>query len=133
MKKFKVFGMFSLLIMVMLFSCESNRGQYRKSPHERIKHSVDSVTLLPSAQEREIVKIHFQKRKTVKDFETYDEFVQYDINRLKKPVILIGKHESMGLYGIVIKDANDSIRTYGNVSSLANCIGESRQVGDTIK
>jgi len=74
-----------------------------------------------------------QKYKTINDFTSYDDFVVYDINRLKKPVILIGKSKTMGLYGIVLIDGNDSIRRYDNMSSLANAIGESRQVGDTIK
>jgi len=64
--------------------------------------------------------------------ETYNEFVQKDINKLKLPIVLIGKGKSMGLYYIVIKDSTGSIRAYGNLSSIANAIGESRSVGDTI-
>lgn len=114
MKKYKVFGIFSLLIMMLLISCENNR--HRNSPHEQIKQSV--------------VKPMY---KTKDDFKSYDGFVIHDLNRLKSPVILIGKYAAMGSYSIVVIDANDSIRTYGNLSTTANCIGESRLVGDTIK
>jgi len=68
-----------------------------------------------------------------KGYESYDDYVIHDINTLKSPVILIGKSCSMSMWGITVKDGKDSIRHYGNASSLANNIGESRNIGDTIK
>ena len=68
-----------------------------------------------------------------KGFENYDAYVEHDINSLKSPVILIGRQCSMSMWSITVKDGMDSIRHYGNMSSLANDIGESRQIGDTIK
>lgn len=55
------------------------------------------------------------------------------LNAMKSPVILIGKDMSFGCYSVTVRDGNGNIQCFGNISTLANCIGESNQVGDTIK
>jgi len=66
-------------------------------------------------------------------YEDYTDFTEKDFSKLKSPVILIGKSESMGQYNIVVKDSCGTIRAYGNQSFMANGIGESRAIGDTLK
>ncbi len=63
----------------------------------------------------------------------YDKYVDSVINALKPPVILIAKEKSFGMYGIVVIDSNKRIVTFGDLSSMANKIGASRNIGDTIK
>lgn len=62
----------------------------------------------------------------------YTEKSESQINALTPPVILIAKSKSFGLYGITVIDSNGKLLTVGNVSSLANNIGESRSIGDTL-
>lgn len=64
---------------------------------------------------------------------SYSEISQDQINALKSPVILIGKDKSFGCWGITVKDSTGYILHIGNMSSLANDIGATRAVGDTIK
>ena len=66
-------------------------------------------------------------------YEDYTDYTQQDFSKLKSPVILIGKSESMGNYNITVKDSIGTIRAYGNRSFMANSIGESRTIGDTLK
>jgi len=66
-------------------------------------------------------------------YSDYTHYTVAHINSLTSPVILIGKEKNMGLYNITIKDSNNIIATYGNMSTFANNIGASRQIGDTIK
>lgn len=63
----------------------------------------------------------------------YTDYTVADFNKLKHPVVLIGKNKSLGEYSIVVKDVNDTIRYYGNLSSMASAIGYSHNVGDTLK
>jgi len=64
---------------------------------------------------------------------TYTDISVKEINNLKAPVILIGKSKNLNLYNVLLKDANDSILYIGNMSLVANIIGESYKIGDTIK
>lgn len=66
-------------------------------------------------------------------YDSYNDYVENDINKLEQPVILIGKRKSLGQFSIVVKDANDSIVSYGNASYLASSIGATRNIGDTIR
>lgn len=75
----------------------------------------------------------FQSRWEKMGYANYTEYTVADFNKLKHPVILIGKTKDLGDYSIVVKDANDTIRYYGNVSKMASAFGYSHNVGDTIK
>lgn len=55
------------------------------------------------------------------------------LNQLKSPVILFAVHDSWAGYSIVVRDGDGKFVTIGNMSSLANAIGQSRHIGDTIK
>jgi len=68
-----------------------------------------------------------------KGYDNYTLYTEHVLNTLKQPVILIAKDKSMGCYGIVVKDANDSVVIFGNMSSLADRIGASMSIGDTIR
>lgn len=52
---------------------------------------------------------------------------------LKSPVLLIGKAQVLDSWTITVQDANGEIITFGFNITLANNIGASRSVGDTIK
>ncbi len=67
------------------------------------------------------------------DLFNYNEQVHKSINNLESPVILIGKRPSSHSYGITVRDANGVIMSYGNMSIFANHIGESMNIGDTIR
>lgn len=55
-------------------------------------------------------------------------------NTLKKPVILIGKTKISDIfYDIVVKDSNNTFETFTSDCTLANVIGSSKKVGDTLK
>jgi len=62
----------------------------------------------------------------------YTTYTVAVMNELNPPIVLIGKSSSLGSYGITLKDGNDSIVTFGNMSTLANNIGDGYNVGDTI-
>ena len=66
-------------------------------------------------------------------YEDYTDYTQQDLSKLKSPVILIGKVKTLGLYSITVKDSAGVIRSYGNLSIVACTIGESKNIGDTIK
>lgn len=51
----------------------------------------------------------------------------------KSPVILVGKDKSLGCYGITVKTGDGQFITIGNLVGTANTIGNSREIGDTIK
>lgn len=68
-------------------------------------------------------------KEKVKD---YTEQTIREFNNLKPPIILIAKSKSMGLYGVTVKDATNKIYWIGNFSSLANHIGDSHEIGDTL-
>ena len=65
-----------------------------------------------------------------KDYTTVTDSI---FNTLHSPVVLIGKDKSFGLWGVTLKDGSGKITTFGNFSSLANNLGASRKVGDTLK
>jgi hypothetical protein len=66
-------------------------------------------------------------------YPSYTEYTVADFNTLKSPVILIGKVLNLGDYSIVVKDANGTVRYYGNMSYMASALGHSHNVGDTLK
>jgi len=65
--------------------------------------------------------------------EDYTDISTREFNTLKSPVILIGKEKSLGCYNITVIDSNKTILCIGNMSIIARTIGESRNIGDTLK
>ncbi len=66
-------------------------------------------------------------------YASYTDYTVAQVNKMKSPVILIGKEKSLGCYGVSLKDSTGFLVYLGNMSSFANSIGESRKIGDTIK
>ena len=64
--------------------------------------------------------------------EDYTEESVREFNSLPRPVVLIGKKKSFDLYNITVLDGDGKVYSIGNMSTLANTIGESRNVGDTL-
>lgn len=64
---------------------------------------------------------------------SYTEKTVNQFNDLEPPVILHSKSKDLGYYGVVVMDGNNKVHVFGNMSSLADRIGESYMVGDTIK
>lgn len=54
-------------------------------------------------------------------------------NKLKSPVVLIGKDKTLGMWGITVKDSTGYVLSIGDLCSIANNIGASRNIGDTLK
>lgn len=54
-------------------------------------------------------------------------------NSLPSPVILIGKAKSMGYIGITVKDGSGKITSFGNLIMLADNIGSTHNIGDTLR
>ncbi len=59
--------------------------------------------------------------------ETIDKFTS-----MPKPVVLYDKTKNTFWYSVVLKDGNGNLERFGNLSSLANKIGETYQIQDTI-
>lgn len=74
-----------------------------------------------------------------KTFDNYEMYVEYSINHLKSPVILMDidsyqmKTEDIILHSIYVKDADGNIRYFKYNSEIANKIGEKYKIGDTIR
>jgi hypothetical protein len=57
------------------------------------------------------------------------------LNRLSRPVVLIGKSESnfcSDCWGITVIGSNGNVESFGNALGFANNIGAQWSVGDTI-
>lgn len=67
-----------------------------------------------------------------KTYSSYTDYTEEQVNALKKPIVLVGKSQFFGLWGVTLQDSTGKIITLGDLSSLANHIGNSRSVGDTI-
>lgn len=63
----------------------------------------------------------------------YSERTVNEFNEMKKPVRLLSKEDSMVGFGVNLIDGNDKVYYMGNMSSFANGIGSSYNIGDTIK
>jgi len=70
--------------------------------------------------------------KKEKVYSNYTEYTTDVMNSLKPPIILIGKTKDLGSYSVVLKDSTKKIVFFGNMSTLADAIGESHKIGDTI-
>lgn len=56
-----------------------------------------------------------------------------EFNKMEKPVVLFAKSKDYGEYRVTLIDGEGKIHQFGNVSTLANNIGEIYKVGDTLK
>jgi hypothetical protein len=72
---------------------------------------------------------------TLDGIEYYDWNQYYDakLSKMVSPVILIGKDNTFGSWGITVKDKTGEVISIGNLVSTANNIGAVRHIGDTIK
>lgn len=76
-----------------------------------------------------------------KVFDNYDMYADYSLNKLKPPVVIKTIHLSIDKsgsvpdtsYSIVVKDSEKTIKYYKYDSNLANIIGKTHNVGDTIR
>lgn len=70
-------------------------------------------------------------------FNNYDEYTEYSLNNLKSPVILIGVDErvidNIKYYTVYVKDNDSNIRSFSWKSNIANWIGGTYSLGDTIR
>jgi hypothetical protein len=71
--------------------------------------------------------------KALENMHNYDAEVEAKFNQLKSPVVLVGKDKTLGEWGITVKDSTGFVYTISCSSDLANNIGASRKVGDTLK
>jgi len=55
------------------------------------------------------------------------------LSKLKSPVILIGKYQTLGTWSATVVDSCGRIESFGNLTILGQSLGESRHIGDTIK
>ena len=53
-------------------------------------------------------------------------------NSLEAPVVLFAKKETWGMYSISVIDGDGKITAFGNMSTLANQIGDTYERGDTL-
>lgn len=63
----------------------------------------------------------------------YSEKTLIEFNQMKKPVILYDKQKNTFWYSVTLKDGNNDLHKFGNMSSVANWMGDNFQVGDTIR
>jgi hypothetical protein len=63
----------------------------------------------------------------------YSEKTVNEFNEMKKPVILLSKDDSWVGFGVQLIDGDGKVHYMGNMSSFANGLGSSYNVGDTIK
>ena len=78
------------------------------------------VAILVATITIKVIKIPYTK-KTILKYE-----------QMKKPVQLHWKEKNTFWYSVVLKDANGNTERFGNLSTLANYIGERYNIGDTI-
>lgn len=66
---------------------------------------------------------------------SYTDYTVAQFNKLKSPVVLIGKTEKTHYknYSVILKDANDTTIYLDESSDFARALGESHKVGDTLK
>lgn len=69
------------------------------------------------------------------DQQEYNQSYLDSFNTLKSPVVLIGKSKTAydKYYGVSVKDSTGKVLSINWQSDLANDIGASRNIGDTIK
>lgn len=65
--------------------------------------------------------------------ENYNDKCDKILSSMKSPVIIIGINETWAGFSVSLKDSSGQIVSFGNMSMLANTLGKSHQIGDTIK
>lgn len=65
-------------------------------------------------------------------FSNYSEETAEELEKLIPPVTLLSKASNFGGYSVSVQDATGNIYYMGNMSTVANGIGENYEVGDTI-
>ena len=82
-----------------------------------------------------LLTIDYRKQEdSITEKERYEKQSIPRFNTLKRPVILIGKTKiGDRYYDIVVKDSNSIFETFTSDCTLANSIGSSKNVGDTLK
>lgn len=70
-----------------------------------------------------------QKEEQYTDIDT-DALAQF--NSLIPPVRLLAKDKSFKCWGVTLIDGRNKVITLGNMTTLANQLGESYKIGDTI-
>jgi hypothetical protein len=63
---------------------------------------------------------------------SYTKTTMSKYEQMKKPVQLHWKEKNTFWYSVVLKDANGHTERFGNLSKIANEIGEKFNVGDTV-
>ena len=63
----------------------------------------------------------------------YSEQTSNMLNDMEAPVILLVKADNIGGYSVTLQDATGEAFYMGNMSTVANGIGQNYNVGDTIK
>lgn len=64
---------------------------------------------------------------------SYTEKTVSQFNKLKSPVTLFAKEDSMVGYDVQLMDGDNVLHYFGNMSGLANSIGSNYKIGDTLK
>lgn len=64
--------------------------------------------------------------------DSYTERTKYELQNMKEPIILKDKEKMTLWYSVILQDGTGKLYKWGNVSSLANSIGEMYEVNDTI-
>ena len=62
----------------------------------------------------------------------YTEKTEIEFHNMKKPITLQYKSKTTFWYSVALKDGNGAIHKFGNMSALANYLGEHYKINDTI-
>lgn len=65
--------------------------------------------------------------------ETYSEKCDKALTAMPSPVVILGIHDTWAGYSVTLMDGSGHVETFGDMSTIANTIGQSRHIGDTIK
>ncbi len=63
----------------------------------------------------------------------YTNKTEHEFKQMKSPIVLIEKYKMIYCYSVELKDSTGKIYKWGNISRLANLIGNHYNIGDTIK
>ena len=63
----------------------------------------------------------------------YTEQTLIEFNTMKTPVILHDKHKITFFYSVTLRDGDNRLHEFGNLSSIARWMGDNYEKGDTIR
>jgi hypothetical protein len=63
----------------------------------------------------------------------YTERTKFELEQMKTPVILINKTKHTLWCSVTLQDGNGKVYEFGNVSTIANSIGDNYSINDTIR